>query len=83
LFKQTINNEWFSGARGSAPAMIVFFNKSDLFREKIQKVDLKVCFPDYSGGCNFEPAYKYIEKQFVSANTKFKEEHIHTHDTSN
>jgi len=80
LFKQTINNEWFSGARGSAPAMIVFSNKSDLFREKIQKVDLKVCFPDYSGGCNFEAAYKYIEKQFVSANTNSKRS-IYTHMT--
>jgi hypothetical protein len=51
-FKTTVNNEWFSGVKGPSPSFILFFNKSDLFKEKIKKIDLKVCFPDYNGKSN-------------------------------
>jgi len=78
LFKSTINNEWFSGAKGASPALIVFFNKSDLFKEKIQRTDLKVCFPDYTGGMNMDNAYKFIETKFLAANTNGRRQ-IYTH----
>jgi hypothetical protein len=29
--------------------MILFLNKKDLFEEKIKRVSIKVCFPDYKG----------------------------------
>jgi len=80
LFKTTINNEWFSGAKGPAPAVIVFFNKSDLFKEKILKADLSSCFPDYTGGKNFEAAEKFIERKFLECNRASKR-HIYTHVT--
>ena len=44
--------------------VVLLLNKRDLFMEKIQKVDLNVCFPDYTGGCNYEPAAAYIINEF-------------------
>jgi len=61
LFAETCNCQWFRDV-----ALILFLNKSDLFREKIEHVDLRVCFPDYDGGCNYDRAIKYLEKKFIS-----------------
>ncbi len=44
--------------------VVLLLNKRDLFVEKIQKVDLNVCFPDYTGGCNYEPAAAFIINEF-------------------
>jgi len=78
LFKTTVNNDWFSGAKGASPAFILFFNKSDLFKEKIRKVDLKCCFPDYTGGLDEDNAYKFVQKKFLEANQNPKK-HIYAH----
>ena len=34
--------------------------------EKIEKTDLKVCFPEYTGGCDFEAASSYIRETFLA-----------------
>ncbi len=44
LFEEVVNSKWFN----STPIML-FLNKSDLFKEKIKKVDLKVALPEYTG----------------------------------
>jgi translation elongation factor EF-1alpha len=44
LFDEICNSKWFSDV-----SVILFLNKSDIFGEKIHKVDLSVCFPDYKG----------------------------------
>jgi hypothetical protein len=36
--------------------LVLFLNKSDLFREKLARVDLSVCFPEYKGGNDYEKA---------------------------
>jgi hypothetical protein len=41
-------------------AMIIFLNKKDIFEEKIQKVDLSVCFPDYVGTSKPTPQWLYL-----------------------
>jgi len=61
LFAETCNCQWFRDV-----ALILFLNKCDLFKEKIANVDLKVCFPDYDGGCNYDKGLKYLERKFVS-----------------
>jgi len=63
LFGETANNKAFKNS-----AIVLFLNKSDLFREKIKKVDLKKCFPDYKGGADFNKAGKYISDKFVAKN---------------
>lgn len=44
LFDEICNSHWFRNT-----TFILFLNKTDLFKEKIQRVDLKVCFPNYTG----------------------------------
>jgi len=46
--------------------IILFLNKSDIFREKIKKTDLSVCFRDYDGGLNYEKGVAYIQNKFLS-----------------
>eukprot|EP00008_Paramoeba_atlantica_P010104 CAMPEP_0201487336 /NCGR_PEP_ID=MMETSP0151_2-20130828/12366_1 /ASSEMBLY_ACC=CAM_ASM_000257 /TAXON_ID=200890 /ORGANISM="Paramoeba atlantica, Strain 621/1 / CCAP 1560/9" /LENGTH=304 /DNA_ID=CAMNT_0047872339 /DNA_START=333 /DNA_END=1247 /DNA_ORIENTATION=+ len=61
LFAETCNCQWFREV-----TLILFLNKCDLFREKIKKTDLKVCFPDYEGGRNYDAAVDFITKKFVA-----------------
>jgi len=72
LFEQTMNSKWFAGS-----GLILFLNKSDLFKEKIKTVDLKVSFPDYDGGCQYEPAAAYLKKKFRSLLKHRDDLHIH------
>ena len=44
LFSDVCNHQWFAEA-----AIILFLNKSDIFRDKIQKVPLTVAFSEYKG----------------------------------
>lgn len=44
LFDEICNSKWFMDT-----SIILFLNKSDIFREKIKKTDLSVCFPHYKG----------------------------------
>ncbi len=60
LFADTCNLRWFEDT-----SIILFLNKNDIFQQKIKKIDLKCCFPDYTGGCNYERAYAWIRKKFI------------------
>jgi len=61
LFKDICNEKWLKNI-----PLIVFLNKSDLFKEKIKKVDLKVCFPEYEGGCDYDKAIEFIVGKLFS-----------------
>jgi len=63
LFDEICNSPWFKDTN-----FILFLNKTDLFREKITKIDLNVCFPQYTGGCNFENASVFIKQKFMEQN---------------
>ncbi len=43
LFSDVSNHQWFANA-----AIILFLNKSDVFREKIKQVPISLAFPDYN-----------------------------------
>lgn len=75
LFKNICNSPWFA----STP-IIIFLNKRDIFSEKIKKVDLKVCFPEYDGGMDYQRATTFINKQFLGMNDNPKKL-IYTHFT--
>jgi len=70
LFEEIVNGNWFK-----TTPIILFLNKEDIFKFKIEKIDLKVCFGDYDGGLNYEVAIKFIEKKFLSLN-RFEESRI-------
>jgi len=63
LFDEVCNSVWFKGT-----SFILFLNKTDLFKEKIARVDLATCFPSYTGGCNFDNASDYIKRRFLEQN---------------
>jgi len=80
LFEEIINCRYFKNT-----PIIVFYNKKDLFQKKIQKVDLKVCFKDYTGnnkfvkianqnvgGCDYDKALAWIQSKFKKLNQNEK-----------
>ena len=75
LFDEICNCRYFKST-----SIIIFFNKKDLFEEKIKKVDLKCCFPDYTGGRKYDDAIKFIQARFLETN-KSRQRQIYTHVT--
>jgi len=63
LFKEICNSRWFIDT-----SMILFLNKNDLFEDKIKRVDLKVAFDEYNGGCDYKVALQFIKDKFLSMN---------------
>jgi len=75
LFEEICNNHYFRDS-----AMVLFLNKKDLFEDKIKKVDLRVCFPDYQGGPNFDAGTQFIEGKFLDKSHN-KDKLIYVHIT--
>jgi len=63
VFDNICNNRYFEET-----AMILFLNKEDLFREKIKRVHLSVCFEDFTGENTFEATSAYIKDRFMEVN---------------
>lgn len=63
LFGEICNSNWFRNS-----SIMLFLNKIDLFKEKIEKKDLTCCFPDYQGGCNYSNATAFIQQRFNEKN---------------
>ncbi|KAJ5075266.1 guanine nucleotide-binding protein g(o) subunit alpha [Anaeramoeba ignava] len=64
LFDKTVNHPSFKKKN-----CILLFNKRDLFEEKISKVDLTVCWPEYDGGLNYNNATEFIKNKFLETGT--------------
>jgi len=60
LFKEVCESTWFVDT-----AIILFLNKDDIFREKITRVPLTKCFPEYTGPNEYQPASEYIRNKFA------------------
>lgn len=75
LFEEICNVRYFK-----ATSIIVFFNKKDLFQEKIKKTNLTTCFPDYTGGNNYQAALDCIMEKFLMKN-RSRQRQIYTHVT--
>ncbi|KAL0484859.1 guanine nucleotide-binding protein G(o) subunit alpha [Acrasis kona] len=76
LFDEIVNGSWFKDT-----VVILFLNKTDIFRNKIQNTDLRDCFPDYTGGCDYLQAEKYILQKYLSLN-KFSHSRIYSYFTN-
>lgn len=75
LFSQIVNGRWFRET-----AMILFLNKIDIFRQKIETIPLTVCFKD----CPFEhakdekKAKRFIAQKFIEKRKdEYKKLYIH------
>eukprot|EP00163_Fabomonas_tropica_P007430 TRINITY_DN1713_c2_g5_i2.p1 TRINITY_DN1713_c2_g5~~TRINITY_DN1713_c2_g5_i2.p1 ORF type:complete len:353 (-),score=128.43 TRINITY_DN1713_c2_g5_i2:366-1424(-) len=73
LFDEICNSRWFADT-----SLILFLNKTDLFKEKIAQTDLSVCFPEYTGGKDFDNASKFITDKFLELN-KNPNKTVYTH----
>ncbi|XP_015422698.1 PREDICTED: guanine nucleotide-binding protein G(z) subunit alpha [Myotis davidii] len=83
LFDSICNNNWFINT-----SLILFLNKKDLLADKIRRVPLTVCFPEYKGQNTYEEAAVYIQRQFEDLNRNKETKEIYSHftcatDTSN
>ena len=52
----------------SPPPILLFLNKKDLFQDKIMTVDLKICFPDYTGGLDYDLGLDCIKQKYMEHN---------------
>jgi len=59
LFKRICDLKVFENT-----SIILFLNKDDIFREKIQTVPLNMCFPKFQGGNTYKECAEYILRQF-------------------
>jgi len=81
LFENICNSRWFRDT-----SIILFLNKSDLFREKITRVALTVAFPEYAGDNTYEAGTAFLEGEFLKRNHYKKPIYCHVTcatDTSN
>ena len=44
LFDSICNNKWFAKT-----SLVLFLNKTDIFRQKIKLTPLSFCFPEFEG----------------------------------
>jgi len=65
LFESLVNSEWF----WKTP-FIIFFNKMDLFEEKIKRSELSACFEEYKGGSDKDKALEFIRDTFLKQDAK-------------
>jgi GTPase SAR1 family protein len=75
LFESICKEKWFLYI-----PIILFLNKTDLFKEKLKRTPLTVCFQEYTGPNEFEPAVEYIRNKIISK-TKRIENDIFVHVT--
>jgi len=69
VFDNIINNNWFRDT-----PVILFLNKDDIFKEKINRSDPGKYFKDYTGGCDEGRARKYIRSLYVKRSQNKKRE---------
>ena len=74
LFESIVNNRWFIKT-----SIIIFFNKKDLFQEKIKYIPLTVCFTEYDGLDEYEEAVEYVRRKFELLNGGMVDREIHSH----
>jgi len=74
LFESICNNRWFIDT-----SIILFLNKIDLFKQKIEYSPLSLCFPDYDGPNRYEEASKYIQMQFEDLNKRKDKKEVYSH----
>ena len=63
LFDSICHLKWFLKC-----GIVLFFNKIDVFRDKLQTTPISVCFPRYTGSQDYCDSRTYISQVFASCN---------------
>ncbi|KAG0363921.1 hypothetical protein BGZ54_007969 [Gamsiella multidivaricata] len=79
LFDQICNSQWFIDT-----AMIMFMNKTDIFKEKIKHSNISTYFPDYNGKeGDYIEASGFFRARFMRLNrSEHKEVYVHYTDAT-
>jgi guanine nucleotide-binding protein G(i) subunit alpha len=75
LFDSICNSRWFNKT-----SIILFLNKIDVFKDKIEDVPIEDFFPDFQGGPDFEAGCEYFKERFEQLNMS-ETKQIYTHYT--
>ncbi|KAI8636996.1 guanine nucleotide binding protein, alpha subunit [Parasitella parasitica] len=76
LFESICNSKWFVNT-----SIILFLNKIDLFKEKMQKSEIKGYFPDYKGpSTDYDKASDFFKQRFTKLNVNASKQ-IYVHYT--
>uniref|UniRef100_A0A6B2L928 Uncharacterized protein n=1 Tax=Arcella intermedia TaxID=1963864 RepID=A0A6B2L928_9EUKA len=65
LFTEICDSPYFRNS-----AILLFFNKKDLFEVKIKQIPLSVCYSNAPNGKSYEEGLKYLEQKFVKIGKK-------------
>ncbi|XP_065193672.1 guanine nucleotide-binding protein G(o) subunit alpha-like [Sycon ciliatum] len=76
IFQSICNSEIFEKT-----SLLLFLNKTDLLRRKVQDSPLSTCFPEYKGPNDYESVAAFIEIKFLETNRKRLQEKIYVHRT--
>eukprot|EP00090_Calanus_glacialis_P014205 TRINITY_DN22928_c0_g1_i1.p1 TRINITY_DN22928_c0_g1~~TRINITY_DN22928_c0_g1_i1.p1 ORF type:complete len:365 (-),score=104.15 TRINITY_DN22928_c0_g1_i1:269-1363(-) len=76
LFGEMLNNVFFRET-----PFIVFFNKVDLFKEKLKTASLAIAYKEYTGSQDYEEALTYIRFRFLNQNKNERRE-IYPYETT-
>ncbi len=72
-----MNNRWFATTN-----VILFLNKKDLFEQKIKKVPLTVCFPEFGNSSDYRECIDFVRDKFSYTNkSAASSRHIYHHET--
>ena len=64
LFESISNSQWFT-----MTGLVLFLNKMDLFKKKLETSPISEYFPDYEGDCtNLNIACKFFQSKFLQLN---------------
>jgi guanine nucleotide-binding protein subunit alpha, other len=64
LFESMCNSHWFTKT-----ALILFLNKMDLFKRKLESSPISRYFPEYDGECtNVDAASRFFQSKFLALN---------------
>lgn len=63
LFDSICNSRWFSKT-----SIILFMNKIDIFKDKVEEIPIEKYFPDYEGGPDYDAGGQYFKNRFVELN---------------
>ena len=76
LFDSVCNSQWFIKT-----SIILFFNKMDLFAEKIKNSSITACFPDYVGPSTEEGCRNFIKERFYELCSQNRRKDLYSHFT--
>jgi len=78
VWEEILNKEEFENT-----TIILFLNKTDIFEDKIERVNISDSFPDYKGGQDYQAAIEFFQNLFKAKaqNSRHDPEAIYTHPT--